>query len=868
MAIQDDWSIDYVDRKITYTTAFVDDRPPTIYTVNELYSFLQDTFDEPAQMDDPVPMSAQTPTQYTLINKWFIDDNSIKALYGGSIQTSDWTFASSEGITGLRYASATSAPTSADVGKAVTGAGGGSGVILYVDEVRNVVWVRNTNATQFADGEVVDDDATGTDPVFTLETTNGVLSGECVWANLFSVGSLQPQTEIYVGQEPDYMGGTAFHDADADSRFERRIEKVDEWWDSDVDFATGSPNLLGGAGHFDILIKVQEAGTSIDGGRLAVFSRQLSKIYSSFELIGGVGNFVIPFASTGSDLNAQDGPYQANFASNTGTIVVGDVLENDTGTTPVGRLRAVVTGGTNLDQATGTIEYYLVGENEPQTTTDRTLKQFANLDNVAVRGGAVTFDISGAPSQVVNGPAQAQGITITFGDAQFDVDEDSSNEEYAAIIDCNNVSLADVYKHVMFLCSRGNQDGTVADTQDTLLPSGDVAKDEASEFYRAVGDIVVTWDANAGTGLTEGQLVKGSLSGAYGVVVSATTGATGTGVLTQVKGTFVNNDVVSDIDDGVTNTVTLDAAPTSIVDNTGAPFGTFAGGRWFVAQGIYLQNVPVADANNWETSDLTGTRRAPPTTRTITFGGLVANDRAFLAEVDTAGGIDVTKNQNTIDAGGVSAGAATLTLGTTVALDVPATSSWVRVVDTSSTTGEEYRFYFTSVSGTTVTLDQGAGTSGTATSLGSSTVLNDTGAFTNFGTDSNVRIGMEIRNTTDGSRAVVLRKIDNDSIETTPLSGGTDDTFQASDTWDANRPPVALTGSDTVYFPFIDDVSTGSTLTALIKYVADTDLLARCRFSDPDIGGSRILPFEQLNITLTDADLTVTAIRTSDTIAS
>jgi hypothetical protein len=78
----------------------------------------------------------------------------------------------------------------------------------------------------------------------------------------------------------------------------------------------------------------------------------------------------------------------------------------------------------------------------------------------------------------------------------------------------------------------------------------------------------------------------------------------------------------------------------------------------------------VADANNWETSDLTGTRRAPPTTRTITFGGLVANDRAFLAEVDTAGGIDVTKNQNTIDAGGVSAGAATLTLGTTVALDV------------------------------------------------------------------------------------------------------------------------------------------------------------------------------------------------------
>jgi len=103
MAIQDDFTIDYVDRKITYTTAFVNDRPPFIYTVNELYSFLQDTFDEPSQMDDPVPMSAQTPTQYTIINKWFIDDESMKALYGGSIQTTGWSKSGSEGITQLRW---------------------------------------------------------------------------------------------------------------------------------------------------------------------------------------------------------------------------------------------------------------------------------------------------------------------------------------------------------------------------------------------------------------------------------------------------------------------------------------------------------------------------------------------------------------------------------------------------------------------------------------------------------------------------------------------------------------------------------------------------------------------------------------------
>jgi hypothetical protein len=128
---------------------------------------------------------------------------------------------------------------------------------------------------------------------------------------------------------------------------------------------------------------------------------------------------------------------------------------------------------------------------------------------------------------------------------------------------------------------------------------------------------------------------------------------------------------------------------------------------------------------------------------------------------------------------------------------------------------------------------------------------------------------MEIRNTTDLSNAVILRKVSDDQIETTPLTGGTDQTWAASDGWTANAIVVALAADDTVYFPFIDDVVvSGTTLTATIKYVADTDLIARARFSDPDVGGQRILPFELRNVTLTDADLTVTAIRTDDTIAS
>jgi len=869
MAIQDDFTIDYVNRRITYSTAFVNDRPPSIYTVNELYSWLQDTFDEPAQMDDPIPMSAQTPTQYTLLYPWFIDNESVKGLYGGSIQTSGWTKSGSTGVTALRYQDTpTDPPTTSDVGVTVTGGTStATGVVLAVDTARQIIWVRNTSAAQFQDNEAV----TGTGINVQTMTTRGFQTGESIWSNLFSVGSKAVTSEIYIGQEPDQLGGTAYHDPDTDSRFERRIEKIDEWWDVDVDFFTGSPNLLGGTGHFDVLVQTQELGTVIDGSRLAVYAREFGRVYTHFELVGGVGNFVVPFASTGADLNSAAGPYTVAFDNRTGAdLEVGDVLENDAGEAIPTRLRAVVTAVTGGAATTGTIEYYLIGENEPQTTTDRTLLQLIDNTGLDVRGDTTNFDVMGTPTQVTNGPAQSQGITITFADAQVDVDEDSTTEEYACTINCNNVPLDEVYRRVQFLTCRGNQDGTTTNTQDTLLPSGNVALGEAGEFYRAVGDIVFNYDGGVGTQPTEGDLVTNG-AGAYGVVVSINAGTTGVCVLTQVKGTFSDNDDVFEIDAATTpttNKIVVMGTPLSITDNTGAPFGTFAGGRWFLAQGVVLSNVPAADANNWETSDLTGTRRVPPTVRAITFAGLVVNDRAAIFQVGTAGGDNISKAQNGV-AGTAAVGATTFTLDSSVSLDVP-TDGWVRVVDTSdAANGTEFRFEYSSVSGTTVTFRTGAGLSGAATSLGSSTILNDTGAFTNFGTDGEVKTGHEIRNVTDGSRATVLRKIDNDSIETTPLTGGVDNTWQATDSWAANVVVVALDGTDTVYFPFIDDVVvTGTSLATTVKYVGNKDLIARARFSDPDVGGQRILPFELRNVTLTDADLTVTAIRTNDDIAT
>lgn len=868
MAIQDDFVIDYVDRKITYTPAFAHERPATIYTVNELYSYLQDTFDEPAQMDDPVPMSAQTPTQYTMINSWFIDDNTMKVLYGGSIQTSEWAKSGAAGITGLRWVNEpTDDPLAGDVGEILTGGtSAATGVILAVDGYRQVMWVRNTSVAQFQDNENV----TGTGVDVQTETINGFQTGESTWSNLFSVGSLQSQTEIYIGQEDDQLGGVAYHTA---TTYKVRTEKIDEWWDADVDFATGSPNLLGGAGHFDILIKTQEAGVAIDGQRLGAYARQASKVYSHFELVGGVGNFVVPFASTGSDLNAADGPYVVSFDGRTGNdLEIGDIIENGphgagTGLNePSGRLRAVVTAVTGGASASGTFDYYLIGENEPWPPNARTLKQFEDNDDLVVRGDTTDFDISGLPN--LQGPSTAQGITVTFANTQLDINEDTTDEEYACTIDCNSVALADVYKRVMFLTSRGNQDGTASNVQDELIFSAKDAYGEAGEFYKAVGDITFPWDGKTGTPPAEGTYVTNNGATATGVVVSLSNpaGASGQAVLTQVKGTWVNDDQVAIVGGHGSNEVLVNTTSiTSLVDNTAAPFGSFAGGRWFVAKGVVLINVPAADNNNWETVGLTSTTAiAPLTTITVTFAGLVANTRAVLFEVGTADGIDIVKTQNGV--GSIAAIAATtVTLDTTIANDVPATG-WMRVVDTSSTTGEEYRYEYSGISGTTVTFRTNANLSGTTTSIGTTTVLNDTGAFTSYGTDNNAKTGMMIRNVTDGEWATVLRKIDNDSIETTPLTNA--GTWGNTKSWIANDVVVALATDDTVYFGFIDDESTGTSLSKNIKYVEGTELVARARFSDPDVGGTRILPFEQKNIQLTNADLTVTAIRTDDTIAS
>ncbi len=75
-----DWQYDESIKKLKHNTGTVR------VTVNTLYTALMDLIDDEVFIDSTVPMSAQTPTEYTLINGWeFSADSDLGYLYGGSI---------------------------------------------------------------------------------------------------------------------------------------------------------------------------------------------------------------------------------------------------------------------------------------------------------------------------------------------------------------------------------------------------------------------------------------------------------------------------------------------------------------------------------------------------------------------------------------------------------------------------------------------------------------------------------------------------------------------------------------------------------------------------------------------------------------
>lgn len=177
------------------------------------------------------------------------------------------------------------------------------------------------------------------------------------------------------------------------------------------------------------------------------------------------------------------------------------------------------------------------------------------------------------------GVIAANGITVNFnGPYSVDVNSDSTNENYSIQIDCNNNALSYVYEYLKYITRRASTTPTL----NGLTP----------DQYIGIG-VRLDYASETGT-VNIGDEVIGSVSGATGYITNKNSTDT-YAILNNVQGTFIDTENVT-VGANSLNNITV----TNRISSKQSPLGTFAGGRFFGAPGVYLINVPTADVNNYE----------------------------------------------------------------------------------------------------------------------------------------------------------------------------------------------------------------------------------------------------------------------------
>jgi hypothetical protein len=665
MPLSSDLAIDYVHGILSYVGGFTNGVPDSVYDMNAVYSYLMDVFDEPGQLDDPSPMDGLTPTNYEVLYPWFIDPTSVKAFYGGAIESNGWTKFGTEdtsniggfGITKLTYtgdgAPGQGSDGFADKGTVLTGGtSGATGEILWADNASDVVYVRNTSATQFDD--TTPENVTGGSWDFDLDSGTGAESGENLWSNLYSLAQIKNDTDIYILQDDT---------------------KLTSWWlDAETD-------------HLDVLVLVKEMGTLIDSGRVTVFARQANTLYDHFTAsLSGGGRNPAPLA-TAVDLNNDTGWRTIATGAHSGAFTVGEVITGGTSGAK-GILTSYVTDTS--------IQYYLVGKD---------LTDFQSGELITGESSTESATSSGGPANY--GPALSTA-TLAFGAVSYDLNNGNGSRPYSITIDCNAETLATVYEYLKWITRRGST------TQ--LGVSG---SQEDGEQY--IGNVVRLKTGTPAPGaFTEGATLTDQTSGATGIIVAYHSSPEDIVILSNVRGTFGATNTVND----GTNSASIDAGGVGTIAPTKqSPFGTFAGGTFFGAPGVRVIDLDSGDIKAYQLIDDLGVTQNPPNEIAVAISGLTAGDRGGIFRRDgSTGPIEKDRLLGTAQ----SAGANTVVAGSAIASDEPA-AGFVKVIDKSDPEEPEALLRYTSWTSATFTLATDAG-SGSATAGSSGNALEDTAA--------------------------------------------------------------------------------------------------------------------------------------------
>lgn len=874
------------------------------YTVNQLYSALQDLFDELAQLDDGTPMSAQTPTEYTIgaIDAsdnipWFIDDETIQRLKGGALKTNLWTriTGTQPGIIKVKCSANTSI-VYGDIGNAISNAGGSTGVLLDLQGsgASTVLFIRPTDASATHDWSATSSTITCNAHTATSAASQPNYTGESLWANIYSLGSISadksnnPISDLYV-----YKNGVKVTALSSGA-------SAYQWWNT---------------GHIDILMKVKEAGAvvfaadaaistgttvtltagnttklrvgqpvfgtnvaagttiaaitgfrtftlsaagtngsgltiyanTIDGSYVTVFAREYDTTYDYFTVdLNSGGRNPIPLA-TGDDLNNHTGTREITATAGSGTFQVGETIYVGASLAAATKKGVVTTvsGSGN----TSVIDYYLIGN----------LTDFIGSDTI--KGATSTAQVT--TSTIANNGAATNPVTlsptpaINFAVAGYSLDLNNGNgaKPYSIQIDAKSThSLAKMYEWTKYITRRGSL--------DTTNNNGINGEAYIGADYKLTA-------ATTMPSYSAGATVFQATTGAFGTVVTCDT-TNKFVILRNSRGSF-DSGVITDGTTATTGATTA-ASITPIKPN---PYGTFAGGKFFAASGVYFVNYLVPDSQNFQLTANDASIQIPPNTVTVSITGLVAGDGAGIFR--TAAGA-IVKDTYTVGAA-LTAGGTTITVAngsqTAVRGDEPA-SGFIRLVKLNGGgTGInwEHRYRYSSVNTTskvftlaTVTTGQQAALTAAAGTQGADRLITVT-----LGTAislSEVFVGDMVYTaasatpTTPLDFGTIVQIVDTTHIKVRSNLGTVTNWSGVGNVIIFNKLVTSYTNAtDKAYLPIIDSQATGNSLSNTLIYSADINVLVRVRQY------KNIIPFEQ-STTIGSTGLSISTIRASDTIAS
>jgi hypothetical protein len=871
------------------------------------------------------PMSAQTPTEYTIgaidasdIVPWFIDDETIQHITAGAIQTRLWTRITTlqPGIVKVRC-SANTDLTYSHVGQTVTlGTTQSYGILLDVQGsgANTILWIRPTDSSFAANTAAAY--GSGSDwanASATIETSGGgtatsygtatqvVATGEALWANIYSLGSLtidvggNPTSDLYVYRDGAKVYGWTSGAASSyqwwpTGQFDI-LMKVKEpganWYPADAAITgtttvtltsgnttklrVGQPvfgtNIMTGTTVNTIAsitglrtFTLTNPGTNgtalsiytntIDGSYVTVLNREFNNTYDYFtvDLVNG-GRNPIPLA-TGDDLNNSTGTYVYTASAGTGTFTDGEIIY-------VGASLAAATAKGVITSVTGTgntsvVTFYLIGNLTTIVTNDDITG--------AVSGATITTGTVAANTTPYD-PSVANGITIAsaIGGYNDDINNGNGTKYYSIQINPASNALSRVYEYTKYLTRRGAGIGP-SDSTDGI------------EGERYIGlDYRITYTTD-----TPGQMAAGSIAfqastGAYGTVVTHDTTQRHI-ILRDSRGAFASGSAITNGTETVSTAVVV-SARTPIKPN---PFGTFAGGKFFAAYAVMFvrANLIAGDIQAYQLVSIDGQVQVPPNTVAVSITGLLTGDSAAVMR-RTAGNV-VNKTQYTTNA--TSVAATSVVVSTSISSSDPATGYIRLVISQGSGIFKEHRYRYSSWATSTFTL--------TAVTSGQDAALTATAATVVSGNLIAVTLGTAIGTAGAGRIEVgdmvyvyatgvpgtaldyghVVKIVDTTHIQVRVNSGSVTNWSGTGNFVAFNKVVQAAAGTDTAYIPMIDTYVDGvnyttSVTNTLIYPGSDINVIARVRDSGV------IIPFEQL-ASVGSTGLTISTVRTADTIAS